>query len=48
VTFVSLWQFGLAEIMSTIGEDEMLLVTGSLYFTSKVRELLIGLDDEEK
>lgn len=45
ITFVSLWQFGLAEIMSTIGADEMLLVTGSLYFTSKVRELLINLGE---
>lgn len=46
---VSLWQFGLAELLEDMEEGDLLLVTGSLYFISQVRELLINLGgaDEE-
>lgn len=46
---VSLWQFGLGEILEKMSSDDMLLVTGSLYFVSQVRELLltIGGSNEE-
>ena len=42
LSVVSLWQFGLAEILENMQEEDMLLVTGSLYFVSQVRELLLG------
>lgn len=48
VTIVSLWQFGLAEILGRQSSTELLLVTGSLYFVSKVRELLLGLGDSDE
>ncbi|MBL1224826.1 bifunctional folylpolyglutamate synthase/dihydrofolate synthase [Enterococcus sp. BWR-S5] len=38
---VSLWQFGLGEILEKMSSEDMLLVTGSLYFVSQVRELLL-------
>lgn len=41
LTIVSLWQFGLAELLETMGDNELLLVTGSLYFISDVRKLLV-------
>lgn len=40
---VSLWQFGLGEILEKMSTDDVLLVTGSLYFVSQVRELLLNL-----
>jgi dihydrofolate synthase/folylpolyglutamate synthase len=40
---VSLWQFGLGEILEKMSSDDLLLVTGSLYFVSQVRELLLTL-----
>lgn len=40
---VSPWQFGLGEILEKISVDDLLLVTGSLYFISQVRELLLNL-----
>ncbi|WP_086349776.1 bifunctional folylpolyglutamate synthase/dihydrofolate synthase [Candidatus Enterococcus clewellii] len=40
---VSLWQFGLGEILEKMGSEDMLLVTGSLYFVSQVRELLLTI-----
>lgn len=40
---VSLWQFGLGEILEKMAEDDLLLVTGSLYFVSQVRELLLNV-----
>lgn len=39
-TIVSLWQFGLAEILEKMEPDDVLIITGSLYFVSQVRELL--------
>lgn len=45
---VSLWQFGLGDILEKMLEDELLLVTGSLYFVSQVRELLIELGGKRK
>lgn len=46
---VSLWQFGLAELLEEMEEGDLLLVTGSLYFVSQVRTLLkeIGGADGE-
>lgn len=43
LTIVSLWQFGLAEILENFEDNQLLLVTGSLYFISQVRELLLEL-----
>lgn len=40
---VSLWQFGLGEILEKMSADDLMLVTGSLYFVSQVRELLLNL-----
>lgn len=40
---VSLWQFGLGEILEKMSADDLLLITGSLYFVSQVRELLLNL-----
>lgn len=36
----SLWQFGLADILEKADSDSLVLVTGSLYFVSQVRQLL--------
>lgn len=46
---VSLWQFGLGEILEKMSADDLLVVTGSLYFVSQVRELLlnVGGNDEK-
>lgn len=41
---VSLWQFGLAEILEKMSADDLLVVTGSLYFVSQVRELLLSIE----
>jgi dihydrofolate synthase/folylpolyglutamate synthase len=35
-----LWQFGLADILEKADNDSLVLVTGSLYFVSQVRQLL--------
>lgn len=43
VTTVSLWQFGLAELLEKMDSDSLLLVTGSLYFVSEVRSLLLEM-----
>lgn len=40
---VSLWQFGLGEILEKMSSDDLLLVTGSLYFVAQVRELLMNI-----
>lgn len=40
---VSLWQFGLGELLEDMGADDLLLITGSLYFISEVRQLLLNL-----
>lgn len=40
MTVVSMWQFGLAEILEKMTSEDVLIVTGSLYFVSEVRELL--------
>jgi dihydrofolate synthase/folylpolyglutamate synthase len=37
---VSVWAFGLGDILSKMKENDVLLVTGSLYFVSQVREFL--------
>ncbi|OJG83205.1 bifunctional folylpolyglutamate synthase/ dihydrofolate synthase family protein [Enterococcus ratti] len=43
VSVVSLWQFGLAEILEKMTDEDVLVVTGSLYFISEVRQLLLQL-----
>lgn len=43
LTIVSLWQFGLAELLEQMDSDCLLLVTGSLYFVSEVRGLLMNV-----
>lgn len=43
VTIVSLWQFGLGEILEKMTDEDLLLVTGSLYFVSDVRSLLLEM-----
>lgn len=42
-TVVSLWQFGLGELLGNLAADDLLLVTGSLYFVSEVRNLLLDI-----
>lgn len=48
LSIVSLWQFGIAELLEHMGEGEMLLITGSLYFISDVRKLLLNVSEEAK
>lgn len=43
VTIVSMWQFGLAEILEKMTAEDVLVVTGSLYFISELRRLLVQL-----
>lgn len=45
VSIVSLWQFGLAEILEKMTDEDALVVTGSLYFISDVRNLLLQLEE---
>lgn len=47
-SIVSLWQFGLGEILEKMTEDDLLLVTGSLYFVSQVRELLLNVGGNDE
>ncbi|GCF93363.1 tetrahydrofolate synthase [Enterococcus florum] len=47
-TVVSMWQFGLAELLESMEEDDLLLVTGSLYFVSEVRQLLLNLGGSDE
>lgn len=44
INVVSLWQFGLANILEKISSDDMVLVTGSLYFVAEVRKLIKELN----
>lgn len=43
INVVSLWQFGLANILEKIASDDIILVTGSLYFVAEVRKLIKDL-----
>lgn len=43
VTIVSMWQFGLGEILEKMTNEDLLLITGSLYFVSDVRSLLLEM-----
>ncbi|MGM0215111.1 bifunctional folylpolyglutamate synthase/dihydrofolate synthase [Enterococcus sp. AZ109] len=45
---VSLWQFGLAEILEAMDDSDLLLVTGSLYFVSEVRQLLLNVGGNDE
>ena len=40
ITVASLWQFGLADLLERTSSVDLILVTGSLYFVSEVRQLL--------
>lgn len=40
ITVASLWQFGLADLLERTSSEDLILVTGSLYFVSEVRQLL--------
>ena len=48
VSIVSLWQFGLAEILEKMTDEDALVVTGSLYFISDVRNLLLQLGGNDE
>ncbi|HBH5837373.1 TPA: bifunctional folylpolyglutamate synthase/dihydrofolate synthase, partial [Enterococcus faecium] len=48
VSIVSLWQFGLADILEKMTNEDVLVVTGSLYFISEVRHLLIQLGGDHE
>lgn len=48
VKIVSLWQFGLADILEKMDADDMLLITGSLYFVSQVRAFLVELGESNE
>ncbi|OTP09671.1 folylpolyglutamate synthase [Enterococcus sp. 10A9_DIV0425] len=48
LSIVSLWQFGLAEILEKMSEEDVLVVTGSLYFISEVRQLLVELGGKDE
>jgi dihydrofolate synthase/folylpolyglutamate synthase len=41
---VSVWHFGLADIIGKMGPDDCLVITGSLYFVSQVREYLLKME----
>lgn len=45
---VSLWQFGLGELLEDMDEEDLLLITGSLYFVSEVRQLLLNLGGSDE
>lgn len=45
-TLVSLWQFGLAELLEKMDEKDLLLITGSLYFVSQVRKFLFTMEED--
>ncbi|MBU5364903.1 bifunctional folylpolyglutamate synthase/dihydrofolate synthase [Enterococcus devriesei] len=45
---VSLWQFGLGELLEDMAEDDLLLITGSLYFVSEVRQLLLNIGGSDE
>lgn len=47
LTIVSLWQFGLGEMLENMEENELLLITGSLYFISGVRKLLMDVAETQ-
>ena len=38
------WQLGLAQIVQNMSEDDLLLITGSLYFISEVRNYFYNED----
>lgn len=42
------WEEALADVLSDVSEDELILLTGSLYFISQVREKLLGGQAVEK
>lgn len=47
ISLVSLWQLGLAELLEKMNADDILLVTGSLYFVSQVRQLIMAMKETQ-
>lgn len=47
ITMASLWQFGLADLLEKSTNEELILVTGSLYFVSEVRKLLLEMGEDD-
>lgn len=47
LSLVSLWQVGLSELLEKMQEDDLLLITGSLYFVAEVRAFILTLMEEE-
>lgn len=45
-SIVSMWEVGLGEILEKLDNESLLLVTGSLYFISEVRGLLVEIGGE--
>jgi len=45
LSIVSNWQFGIAEILEKMEPEDVFLITGSLYFSSQVREFFVGLGE---
>lgn len=43
IAIVSSWQFGLADLLEKATADDLILVTGSLYFVSEIRQYLVSL-----
>lgn len=43
ISVASSWQFGLADLLEKMTEDDLLLITGSLYFVSEIRQFLLSI-----
>jgi dihydrofolate synthase/folylpolyglutamate synthase len=41
IDIISIWQFGIGDVLEKMKKDDILLITGSLYFVSQVREFLL-------
>lgn len=48
LSVASLWQVGFSELLELATEDDVILITGSLYFVSEVRKYLKTLKGERQ
>lgn len=48
LSVASLWQVGFSELLEQVTEDDVILITGSLYFVSEVRQYLLKLKGEDE
>lgn len=48
ISVASLWQVGLSELLEEADEETVILITGSLYFVSEVRQYLEKLKGEQE